>query len=54
LGDFNSREETRSASHDIYTRPETIVFKGKKYKVPEILKSGNHKAIDSWRDENRG
>ena len=31
----------------VYTRPEE--YKG--LKVPEILLSGNHKAIDQWREE---
>jgi len=32
-----------------YTRPEVVVYKGKKYKVPEILLSGDHKKIEEWR-----
>lgn len=53
LGDFDSREESRVASHDVYTRPETFEYKGKKYKVPPILLSGNHKAIDEYRLKRR-
>lgn len=49
LGDFNSIEENRISSHDVYTRPETITFKKKKYSVPKVLLSGNHKEIDKWR-----
>ena len=49
LGDFNSLEETRAASSDVYTRPEILVYKNKKYKVPKVLLSGNHKAIEEWR-----
>lgn len=49
LGDFNSREETRIASPDVYTRPEVIEYRGKKYKVPKILLSGHHAKIDQWR-----
>jgi tRNA (guanine37-N1)-methyltransferase len=49
LGDFNSLEETRVASSDVYTRPEILVYKNKKYKVPKVLLSGNHKAIEEWR-----
>jgi tRNA (guanine37-N1)-methyltransferase len=49
LGDFNSLEETRSASPDVYTRPEILVYKNKKYQVPKVLLSGNHKAIEDWR-----
>jgi tRNA (guanine37-N1)-methyltransferase len=49
LGNFDSREEERVASSDVYTRPEVLEFKGKKYKVPKVLLSGNHKAIEEWR-----
>lgn len=49
LGNFDSREEERIASSDVYTRPEVLVYKGKKYKVPKVLLSGDHKAIDLWR-----
>ncbi len=49
LGKFESREESRSASHDVYTRPEVYTYKGKKYRVPEVLLSGDHKKIDEWR-----
>ncbi len=49
LGDFNSLEETRAASSDVYTRPEVLVYKKKKYIVPKVLLSGNHKAIEDWR-----
>jgi tRNA (guanine37-N1)-methyltransferase len=49
LGNFDSREEERVASPDSYTRPEVIEYKKKKYKVPPVLLSGNHKLIDEWR-----
>ena len=49
LGNFDSREEERIASPDVYTRPETFTYKGKKYSVPKVLLSGNHKEIDEWR-----
>jgi len=32
-----------------FTRPEIIKYKGKKYFVPKILLSGNHKKIEEWR-----
>lgn len=32
-----------------YTRPEVIVYKGKKYRVPSVLLSGDHKRIEEWR-----
>ncbi|MEK7607461.1 MAG: tRNA (guanosine(37)-N1)-methyltransferase TrmD [Patescibacteria group bacterium] len=49
LGDFNSLEENRISSADSYTRPEVVEYKKKKYKVPKVLLSGNHKLIDEWR-----
>lgn len=49
LGNFNSREEERISSSEMYTRPEILVYKGKKYKVPAVLLSGNHALIDEWR-----
>ncbi|HEY4494758.1 MAG TPA: tRNA (guanosine(37)-N1)-methyltransferase TrmD [Candidatus Paceibacterota bacterium] len=53
LGDITSLEENRIASKDVYTRPESIEYKGKKYKVPKVLLSGNHKLIDEWRSKQK-
>ena len=36
-----------------YTRPEIIEYKGKKYKVPPVLLSGDHKKIAAWRESRR-
>jgi tRNA (guanine37-N1)-methyltransferase len=49
LGDDLSIEESRIASSDVYTRPEVVEFKGKKYHVPKILLTGHHKKIDEWK-----
>lgn len=49
LGDYTSLEESRVASPDVYTRPESFTYKGKKYNVPKVLLSGNHKKIEEWR-----
>ena len=49
LGDFNSREESRVASPDVYTRPEVFTYKGKKLRVPKILLTGHHAKIDEWK-----
>lgn len=62
LGNFNSREEERISSSEFYTRPEIIEhpflkksskikIKTKKYKVPKILLSGNHKEMDNWKKQ---
>lgn len=49
LGKDTSVEERRVAGKDVYTRPEVLQWKGKKYRVPKILLSGDHKKIDGWR-----
>ena len=53
LGNFNSLEEERVSSPDAYTRPEELVWKGKTYKVPPVLLSGNHKDIEAWKKSTR-
>ena len=53
LGNFNSREEERVSSHHIYTRPEVLEWNGKKYKVPPVLLSGDHKKIDDWKQDKK-
>jgi len=49
LGNIDSIEESRIASSEVYTRPESFLYKGKKYRVPKILLSGNHKKIEEWK-----
>src|SRR3989344_1448507 len=44
-----SLEESRISSSEVYTRPEKLVYKGKSYKVPKVLLSGNHKDIEEWK-----
>ena len=51
LGKDASVEERRIASSAVYTRPETILYKEKKYKVPKVLQTGHHANIDSWRSK---
>ncbi|VAW31983.1 tRNA (guanine(37)-N(1))-methyltransferase [hydrothermal vent metagenome] len=51
LGKDNSIEERRISSHETYTRPEVIEWEGKKYRVPKVLKTGNHANIDAWRKD---
>ncbi|KKU06041.1 MAG: tRNA (guanine-N(1)-)-methyltransferase [Parcubacteria group bacterium GW2011_GWA2_45_30] len=54
LGKAESLEEKRyGIGLPVYTRPETFIHKGKKYKVPKILLSGDHKKIDAWRNKKR-
>lgn len=54
LGDIASLEETRTASPDVYTRPDVFEYKKKKYRVPPVLLSGNHALIEAWRKEQLG
>lgn len=58
LGKFESLEESRVASHEIYTRPEVLKVKGpgrveKSYKVPKVLLSGHHANMDVWKSKKR-
>ncbi len=49
LGKDESIEERRIASHEVFTRPEKILWEGKEYKVPKVLQTGNHKKIEEFR-----
>ena len=49
LGTHESLEDQRTASDEMYTRPEIFEHKGKKYRVPKIFLSGHHKEIEQWR-----
>lgn len=49
LGKEESLEENRVASHEVYTRPEVLNWQGKKYRVPKVLLSGDHKNIEIWK-----
>ncbi len=49
LGNFDSLEESRVSSHLVYTRPEVFDYNGKKYRVPKVLLSGDHKKIEEWK-----
>jgi len=53
LGNFDSREEERVASSDVYTRPEVLEYKGKKYRVPKILLSGHRAKIEEWKQSKK-
>ena len=50
LGNFDSREEERVSSSEVYTRPEILIHNKKKYKVPTVLLSGDHKKIEEWKN----
>lgn len=53
LGKYESLEEERTASPKVYTRPEIYEWKGKKYKVPKVLLSGDRKKIEEWKKQGR-
>ena len=49
LGKYESLEEERISTSEVYTRPEILKYKNKNYKVPKVLLSGNHKKIEDWK-----
>ncbi|MEI6280718.1 MAG: tRNA (guanosine(37)-N1)-methyltransferase TrmD [bacterium] len=51
LGKYESLEEERVSSSEVYTRPEILKYKNKNYKVPKVLLSGNHKLIEEWKKD---
>ena len=53
LGKDASVEERRVAASRVYTRPETLIWKGKKYKVRKVLQTGHHANIDAWKKARR-
>lgn len=49
LGNFNSIEERRVRTFEVYTRPEVFKYKSKSYRVPKILLSGHKAKIEEWK-----
>lgn len=49
VGKAESLEASRISSPEVYTRPETLIWKGKKYKVPKVLLTGHHAKINAWK-----
>jgi len=45
--------EGKGLEYPHYTRPEVIEYKNKKYSVPKVLLSGNHKKIEVWRKKHQ-
>jgi tRNA (guanine37-N1)-methyltransferase len=55
LGTYESLEEGRVSASEVYTRPESLVWKGRTYRVPRVLLSGHHAHIEAWkRKKNKG
>lgn len=53
LGNINSLEDKRISAKEVYTRPEILEYKGKKYRVPKVLVSGHQKKIEEWKMKHR-
>mgnify|MGYP001618696918 CR=1 FL=1 len=57
LGKYESLEEERISSSEVYTRPEILEYpfkniqgkKSKEYNVPKVLLSGDYKKIEEWK-----
>ena len=54
LGKAESLEASRVSSPEVYTRPEVLQWKKKKYRVPAVLLSGDHGRIEEWKKGRRG
>lgn len=54
LGKAESLEASRASSPEVYTRPEVLEWKKKKYRVPRVLLSGDHAKIEAWKKGRRG
>lgn len=60
-GVLGNKKSAVSESHSIpgqleypqYTKPEIFEAEGRKYTVPKILLSGNHKLIEEWKNNNK-
>jgi len=48
-----SHTEKNILEYPQYTRPEIFEAENKKYSVPPVLLSGNHKKIEEWRQNNK-
>lgn len=53
LGKAESLEASRISAPEVYTRPEILEWKGKKYRVPKVLLSGNHREMEEWKNAKR-
>ncbi len=53
LGKAKSLEGLRVSSPEVYTRPEVLVWKDKKYRVPKVLLSGHQSRINEWKVRRR-
>jgi tRNA (guanine37-N1)-methyltransferase len=49
LGKYESLEEERVSTSEVYTRPEVLKYKNKNYRVPKVLLSGHQAKIKAWK-----
>lgn len=47
------KESRKILEYPHYTRPEVLLWNKKKYAVPRVLLSGDHKKIENWRHSKR-
>lgn len=50
---YKLKPKSYGAEYPHYTRPEVLTYGGKKYRVPKVLLSGDHKKIEEWRRKAR-
>lgn len=48
-GEIGQEQLVKFIEYPHYTRPEVVIVKRKKIRVPEVLLSGDHKKIEEWR-----
>ena len=53
LSKAESLEASRVSSPEVYTRPEILIWKGKRYRVPKVLLTGHHAKIHEWKTKRR-
>jgi tRNA (guanine37-N1)-methyltransferase len=51
FSELTEKEQKNVLEYPHYTRPAELKWKGKKYRVPPVLLSGDHKEIKKWREE---
>jgi tRNA (guanine37-N1)-methyltransferase len=51
-GTADSHSEKGYLKYPQYTRPQVFKAGNKKYTVPDVLLSGNHKEVEEWRKKN--
>ncbi|MFH0712490.1 MAG: tRNA (guanosine(37)-N1)-methyltransferase TrmD [Candidatus Jorgensenbacteria bacterium] len=51
FSELTKKEQKNLTEYPHYTRPAVLEWKKKKYRVPSVLLSGDHKKIKEWRRE---